>query len=161
MRRRYLLFASAVGAAIAAFDVSRRYRRDLAEARTRLSEVHRREVPSDWGAIEYAGRGDGEPLLVLHGIFGVPKSLSNADVNNYDLGAIGVPTLLVHTKDDTLASHDAARRAAAHIPGARFLSLPSGGHLMLGQTEIVRREVTRFLDDPVDVELSRSLGGDD
>jgi pimeloyl-ACP methyl ester carboxylesterase len=59
--------------------------------------------------------------------------VSNADVANYNLEAITVPTLIAHTKDDQLASHDASQRAAARIPGARFVSLDSGGHLMLGQ----------------------------
>jgi pimeloyl-ACP methyl ester carboxylesterase len=59
--------------------------------------------------------------------------VSNADVNTYKLEAIRVPTLIVHTKDDQLASHEASKRAAERIPGARFVSLESGGHLMLGQ----------------------------
>jgi pimeloyl-ACP methyl ester carboxylesterase len=61
--------------------------------------------------------------------------VSNADVNSYNLEAIRVPTLIVHTKDDQLASHEASRRAAERIPGARFISLESGGHFMLGQTK--------------------------
>jgi pimeloyl-ACP methyl ester carboxylesterase len=59
--------------------------------------------------------------------------VSNADVNSYNLEAIRAPTLIVHTKDDQLASHEASQRAAERIPGARFVSLESGGHLMLGQ----------------------------
>ena len=70
--------------------------------------------------------------------------ISNADVNSYDLEAIRVPTLIVHTKDDQLASHEASERAAQRIPGARFVSLESGGHLMLGQMERVRDEVASF-----------------
>ena len=70
--------------------------------------------------------------------------VSNADVNDYDLEAIKVPTLIVHTRDDRLASHDASQRAAERIPGARFLSLESGGHLMLGQTRIIRDELADF-----------------
>jgi putative NADPH-quinone reductase len=41
--------------------------------------------------------------------------LSNADVNDYNLEAIRVPTLIVHTKDDQLASHDASRRGSSEI----------------------------------------------
>jgi pimeloyl-ACP methyl ester carboxylesterase len=70
--------------------------------------------------------------------------VSNAAVNDYDLERISVPTLILHTKDDQLASHDASQRAARRIPGARFLSLESGGHLMIGQTKIVRDELARF-----------------
>ena len=61
--------------------------------------------------------------------------VSNPDVNSYTLEAIRVPTLIVHTKDDQLASHQASKRAAERIPGARFVSLESGGHMMLGQEE--------------------------
>ena len=70
--------------------------------------------------------------------------VSNADVNNYDLEAISVPTLIAHTKDDQLASHDASKRAAERIPGARFVSLDSGGHLMIGQQERQREALARF-----------------
>ena len=70
--------------------------------------------------------------------------VSNAAVNNYNLEDISVPTLIVHTKDDQVASHDASQRAAERIPGARFVSLESGGHLMIGQTEIVRDELAKF-----------------
>jgi pimeloyl-ACP methyl ester carboxylesterase len=52
--------------------------------------------------------------------------------------------LIVHTKDDPLASHEASRRAAERIPGARFLSLESGGHLMLGQAQIIGEELAKF-----------------
>jgi pimeloyl-ACP methyl ester carboxylesterase len=70
--------------------------------------------------------------------------VSNADVANYNLEAISVPTLISHTKDDQLASHEASRRTAARIPGARFVSLESGGHLILGQHENARNEFDRF-----------------
>jgi pimeloyl-ACP methyl ester carboxylesterase len=70
--------------------------------------------------------------------------VSNADVTNYNLEAIGVPTLIAHTKDDQLASHEASQRAAERIPGARFVSLESGGHLMLGQQKKGRDELARF-----------------
>ncbi len=71
--------------------------------------------------------------------------VSNADVNNYQLEAIKVPTLIVHAKDDPLVSYEAAERAAGRIPGARLVSLETGGHLLLGQTDAIRRELARFL----------------
>jgi pimeloyl-ACP methyl ester carboxylesterase len=70
--------------------------------------------------------------------------VSNADVNNYNLEAISVPTLIAHTKDDQLASHEASRRAAERIRGARFVSLDSGGHLMLGQQKKSGDELADF-----------------
>jgi pimeloyl-ACP methyl ester carboxylesterase len=76
--------------------------------------------------------------------------VSNADVTDYPLEAIRVPTLIVHTKDDQLASHEASQRAAGRIPGARFVSLESGGHLMLGQTKIIRDELADFFAERKD-----------
>ena len=294
--------AVAGGVAIPAFGLSLRYRRDVKAARARLAAVTRHVIPTRWGQVEYAERGCGDPVLVVHGIFhncvggllsvrdfsdrrfiapsrfgyldssmppnatpaaqadafaslldalgidridvigesagatsalqlalrhpervkhlavlvgnlpgsptavvqpplakrfnrqfplwalrtfapsmvvrlvaGLPKGagmsgedarfvaefidslfpispegvdfdafVSNADVNDYELEAIEVPTLIVHTKDDQVASHEASRRAAERIPGARFVSLDTGGHLMLGQTAIVRDEVLTF-----------------
>ena len=71
--------------------------------------------------------------------------VSNADVNTYDLEAIRVPTLIVHSKDDPLVSYEAAERAAGRIPGARLVPLETGGHLLLGQTDTVQRELAGFL----------------
>lgn len=305
--RTTFLPALGVGSAIAAFCLRLRYRRDIDAANARLAEVDRRVIPTRWGALEFAERGVGEPLLVVHGIYhgcdgglftvrdlvhdrrviapsrfgylgsslptgatvadqadafaalldvlgigeidvmgisagttsalqfalrhpervkrlvvlvgnvpgsptaavqpawarplygqlpmwalkvlaprtfahlmGVPTgfsmtkaderfvtefidsilpiaprfpgilfdiAVSNADVNNYRLEAIGVPTLIAHTKDDPLCSYDASKRAAERIPGACFLSLESGGHLMLGQGEVLSRELAGFFAD--------------
>jgi pimeloyl-ACP methyl ester carboxylesterase len=74
--------------------------------------------------------------------------VSNPEVTSYPLEAVTVPTLIVHAADDPLASYDAASAAAARIPGARLVSLESGGHLQLGQAERVRAEVAAFLATP-------------
>jgi hypothetical protein len=55
-----------------------------------------------------------------------------------------VATLIAHTKDGQLASHDASQRAAKRIPGAWFVSLESGGHLIIGQSKIVGEELAKF-----------------
>jgi pimeloyl-ACP methyl ester carboxylesterase len=303
-----ILAVLAGGLAIAAFGVGLRYRRDMNAARARLDAVERHVVSTRWGAVEYAERGSGDPVLILHGIFhncvgglqsvrdfggrrfiapsrfgylgssmppdatvagqadamvalldalgidrvdvicesagttaalqlalrhaervkhlavlvgnlpgsptavaeprlarlfnrtlplwvvwtfapsmmirlvaGLPKGfvlsrkdarevtefidslfpvssegvdfdafVGDADVNGYNLEAISVPTLIVHTKDDHVASHEASQRAAARIPGARFVSLESGGHLMLGQMKIVGDELASFFAEQKD-----------
>lgn len=71
--------------------------------------------------------------------------VSNPEVNDYPLEELTVPTLLVHAKDDPLASHEAASRAAERIPGSVLVSVESGGHLALGQTHRVRTEIASFL----------------
>lgn len=50
---------------------------------------------------------------------------SNLEVNTMPLESIDVPTLIIHAKDDPLASYDAARRAAERIPGATLVDLES------------------------------------
>src|SRR5918994_4154798 len=68
MKRSYLA-ALAGGAALVVVPAWIRYRRDLNAARARLTHVDRRAFPMAWGAVEFAERGSGEPLLVAHGIF--------------------------------------------------------------------------------------------
>ena len=74
--------------------------------------------------------------------------VSFPDVNDYDLEAITVPTLIVHAADDPVASYDAAQRAAGRIPGARLLRVDRGGHFMLGPQEALRPELATFLETP-------------
>lgn len=75
--------------------------------------------------------------------------VANPQINNYPLESIAVPTLVLHAKDDPLASFDAACAAVERIPRARLVALDSGGHLQLGQSDRVRREVSDFLaQDP-------------
>jgi pimeloyl-ACP methyl ester carboxylesterase len=71
--------------------------------------------------------------------------VSNADVNNYKLEDLRVPTMIVHAKDDPMISYDSVERAAGRIPGARLVSLGTGGHLLLGQADAIRRELASFL----------------
>src|SRR5512145_83326 len=64
-----LLFAAlAAGAVIPAIVLSLRYRRDMNAARARLAAVDRHVVSTEWGAVEYAEQGHGDPVLVSHGI---------------------------------------------------------------------------------------------
>jgi hypothetical protein len=42
-------------------------------ARARLAVVERHVVSTDWGTVEYAERGDGDPVLVVHGIKAIPE----------------------------------------------------------------------------------------
>ena len=57
------------GVAIPASGVYLRYRRDMKAARARLAAVDRRVISTRWGAVGYAERGSGAPVLVVHGIF--------------------------------------------------------------------------------------------
>jgi 2-hydroxy-6-oxonona-2,4-dienedioate hydrolase len=63
----------------------------------------------------------------------------------YDLERINVPTLALSCADDLFGTYDGARYTADHIPGARFVGYPSGGHLWVGHQQEVTREITQFL----------------
>ncbi len=63
----------------------------------------------------------------------------------YDLANISAPTLVIHAKDDGINPFSFGKYAALHIPGAAFLSLDSGGHLLLGHSGQVRARVSEFL----------------
>ena len=47
--------------------------------------------------------------------------------------------------DDLFGTYDGARYSAEHIPRARFISYPSGGHLWVGHQKEVMAEIAAFL----------------
>lgn len=63
----------------------------------------------------------------------------------YELERIGVPTLVMSAADDLFGTFDAARYTAAHIPLARFIGYPSGGHLWVGHQKEFASEIIAFL----------------
>ncbi len=69
MKKR-LLAAAGGGLALAGGGLARRYRHDRDAARARLAVVDRTVIETSSGAVEYADRDAGEPLLAIHGIFG-------------------------------------------------------------------------------------------
>jgi pimeloyl-ACP methyl ester carboxylesterase len=50
----------------------------------------------------------------------------------YELERIAAPTLVVTTENDGFRTLPGARYTAEHVPGARFVTYPTGGHLWLG-----------------------------
>jgi hypothetical protein len=68
--REQLLAAAGGGLALAGGGLARRYLRDRDAARARLAAVDRTVIETSSSAVEYAERGAGEPLLVIHAIFG-------------------------------------------------------------------------------------------
>src|SRR6187455_2809747 len=65
----FLLAVLAAGVTLIACILFLGYRRDMNAARSRLAAVERHVVSTKWGAVEYAERGSGDPVLVVHGIF--------------------------------------------------------------------------------------------
>src|SRR6187455_2491619 len=65
----FLLAVLAAGVTLIACILFLGYRHDMNAARARLAAVDRHVVSTRWGAVEYAERGSGAPVLVVHGIF--------------------------------------------------------------------------------------------
>jgi pimeloyl-ACP methyl ester carboxylesterase len=69
MMKPSLVAALGAGLALPACGLLICYRRGTNAARARLTAVDRHVVSAEWGAVEYAEQGHGEPVLVVHGIF--------------------------------------------------------------------------------------------
>ena len=63
----------------------------------------------------------------------------------YDLERISAPTLAVSMEDDLFGTFDGARYSADHIPKARFIGYPTGGHLWIGHHQEIMAEIAGFL----------------
>lgn len=57
------------------------------------------------------------------------------------------PVMLVSADDDPYMTADVVRYSATRLPAARVLICPSGGHVLLGQADLVRDEIRAFLAD--------------
>lgn len=79
----------------------------------------------------------------LPGLLNDIKIYSSLD--RYPLERITVPTLIISASDDPYNTFISAQYTAQNIPGAKFIGLECGGHLLIGQEEKVRSEVDKFL----------------
>jgi 2-hydroxy-6-oxonona-2,4-dienedioate hydrolase len=63
----------------------------------------------------------------------------------YEVERIVAPTLVVAVRDDLYGTYASARYTSEHIPGARLVAYPTGGHLWAGHDRELRAELERFL----------------
>jgi len=68
-----------------------------------------------------------------------------SSLQRYELERITVPTLAISLQDDLYGTFDAARYTVEHIPRARFIGYPSGGHLWVGHQNDIEAEIVTFL----------------
>jgi len=62
------------------------------------------------------------------------------------LPTIGVPTLVIHRRDDVRVSFTGGRYLAEHIAGAKFVEIPGSDHLFwVGDTDRIADELEEFL----------------
>lgn len=81
---------------------------------------------------------------LLHSTFG------DIDVSAM-LGAVSVPTLVLHARNDAVVPFEEGKVLAAGIPGARFVDLNSANHILLGDEPAFAdflREVRSFIAGP-------------
>ena len=78
-------------------------------------------------------------------------SVNNPDMarnfDSYPIEALQAPTLVFHAKDDKMASHAQAEKAVSRFPNCTFISFETGGHLMAGHSEEIKRAVSEFIKD--------------
>lgn len=64
---------------------------------------------------------------------------------DWPLNQISAPTFVIHARDDTLVPFAHGEHSVMEIPDAEFLPIENGGHLLLGQTDEIRRSLAAFL----------------
>ena len=78
-------------------------------------------------------------------------SVTNPDMarnfGDYPIEDFQVPTLIFHAKDDKLASYADTERAVSRFPNCTFISFESGGHLLTGHGEEIKKAVSDFVED--------------
>ncbi len=79
----------------------------------------------------------------------LPGVLNDASITPFlprdELERIDAPTLILGVADDLYGTYDGARYSAEHIPHARFISYPSGGHMLVGHLDEALSEIASFL----------------
>lgn len=78
------------------------------------------------------------------------EKITNLDMirnyDEYDLEKLTTPVLIIHAKDDPLASFDDAENMSKRIPNSKFVPFEDGGHLIFGHSKEVRRIIDEFID---------------
>jgi len=68
-----------------------------------------------------------------------------SSLKRYELERMAIPTLVISAADGLFGTFDGARYTAEHVPRARFIAYPSGGHLLVGRQQEVTSEMATFL----------------
>lgn len=66
--------------------------------------------------------------------------------DDYRIEEMQAPVLILHSKDDKLASYKDVENALQRFQNCTFVSFETGGHLMVGHEEEVRRAVFDFIE---------------
>ena len=79
----------------------------------------------------------------------LPGVINDASITpflpRYELERMSAPALIFGAADDLYGTYDGARYSAEHIPHARFIGYPSGGHVLVGHQKEALAEIVSFL----------------
>ena len=80
----------------------------------------------------------------------IDAAITNIDMaRNYDeyrIEDLKVPILILHSKDDKLASFESAKSVLHRFPRYQLVSFDKGGHLMVGHEKEVKEAVISFIE---------------
>lgn len=65
----------------------------------------------------------------------------------YPIERLKCPTLILHARDDKLASYQAVTEVIHRFPNCTFVSFENGGHLMAGHAQEVHNAVADFMEE--------------
>lgn len=82
--------------------------------------------------------------VVLDAAVTNPDMARNYDT--YQVENLQVPILILHSRDDRLASYEATVHALRRFPDCTFISFEDGGHLMVGHEDEVHEAVVEFIN---------------
>lgn len=78
-------------------------------------------------------------------------SITNPDMarnfDQYPIEDMKVPSLILQSKDDALASYEQIRRSVSRFPNSTFIAFEDGGHLMVGHEREVEEALDQFIQD--------------
>lgn len=87
--------------------------------------------------------GDRKDGVILDASVVNPDMARNFD--DYNIEALQVPVLIFHAKDDKLASYKDTENALSRFPDCKFISFETGGHLLLGHSDEIKKAVAEFI----------------
>lgn len=99
------------------------------------------------GQMERASQVINTMLPMSKRIKGMRFDMDNnySGLEKYPIERITAPTLVVHAKDDYFVRYSHGKYTADKIPGARLVTLKSGGHLVVAINEKAQSEIVAFL----------------
>ncbi len=67
--------------------------------------------------------------------------------DQYPIESLKMPILILHAKDDSVASFEKTRLAVPRFPDCTFIAFEDGGHMMAGHEQEIKEALDRFLSD--------------